>query len=267
MLRLSLRLKVAAVGVAGVISLLGASAAQAATVTLGSPLTNALPSRSIAISATVRQTALPGATLVAPFNGQIRSWKVINASGGWTLQVLHPSGGGFVSTASTHGETLEPGIVTFTARLPIRAGDSIGLASDSASSSLGNSDATPGAAIDLYVPPLTDNAAPRSASTSRSRELGFNATIVSNCIVPKVKGKTLKKANEQIARCRLQGQGAEEERQAGDQTEAACRHRSPSGDSRLPDARILSVRHGLGGGENYPPSCGGSSPRPLPARH
>ncbi len=79
-LPLSIRLKVAAVGVAGALSLLGASAAQAATVTLGSPLTNALPSSPIAISATVQQTALPGATLVAPFNGQITSWKVIDAS-------------------------------------------------------------------------------------------------------------------------------------------------------------------------------------------
>ncbi|HEY6637822.1 MAG TPA: PASTA domain-containing protein [Solirubrobacterales bacterium] len=198
MLRFSIRLKVAAAGVAGAASLFGASTAQAATVTLGSPLTNALPSDQIAISATVRQAALPGATLVAPFNGQIRSWNVMSASGGWTLQVLHPSGGGFVSTASTHGETFEPGIVTFPARLPIRAGDSIGLASDSASSTIGNSDATPGATIDLYAPPLTDNAAPRSASTSRSRELGFNATIVSNCIVPKVKGKTVKKATKKL---------------------------------------------------------------------
>jgi PASTA domain len=197
-LRFPIRLKVAAAGVAGAVSLFGGSTAQAATVTLGSPLTNALPSSSIAISATVRQAALPGTTLVAPFNGQIRGWRVINASGGWTLQVLHPSGGGFVSTASTHGETLEPGIVTFTARLPIRAGDTVGLASDSASSTLGNSDATPGATIDLYVPPLTDNAAPRSASTSRSRELGFNATIVSNCIVPRVKGKTVKKATKKL---------------------------------------------------------------------
>jgi PASTA domain len=197
-LRSSPRMKVAAVGVAGILSLLGASAAQAATVTLGSPLTNALPSTTITFSATVRQTRLPGATLVAPFNGQIQSWKVINASGGWTLQVLHPSGGGLVSTASTHGETLGPGIVTFTARLPIRAGDSIGLASDSASSALGNSDATPGAAIDLYVPPLTDNTAPRTATTSRPREVGFNATIVSNCIVPSVKGKTLRKARRKL---------------------------------------------------------------------
>jgi PASTA domain len=205
-LRLSSRLKVAAVGVAASVSLFvfGASAAQAATVTLGSPLTNALPSRPIAISATVRQTALPGATLVAPFNGQITSWKVINASGGWTLQVLHPSGGGFVSTGSTHSGTLGPGIVTLTANLPIRAGDGIGLASDSAGSTLGNSDATPGAAFGAFVPPLTDNTAPRSSSTGDTRELGFNATIVSNCIVPKVKGKTLKKATKKLraAGCR-----------------------------------------------------------------
>jgi hypothetical protein len=195
---LSIRLKVAAVGVAVALSLLGASAAQAATVTLGSPLTNALPRRTIAIAATVRQTALPGATLVAPFNGQIRSWKVINASGGWRLQVLHPSGGGFVSTVSTHGETLGPGILTFPAGLPINAGDSIGLASDSASSTLGTSDATPGAAFDAYIPPLTDNTPPRTTSTSDTRELGFNATLVSNCVVPKVKGKTVKKATNKL---------------------------------------------------------------------
>ena len=198
MLPVSIRLKVAAVGVAVALSLLGASAAQAATVTLGSPLTNALPSTPIAISATVRQTALPGATLVAPFDGQVTSWKVINASGGWTLQVLHRSGGGFVSTGSTHGETLGSGIGTFTARLPIKMGDSIGLASDSDSSNLGTSDATPGAAFEAYIPPLTENTAPRSSSTSDTRELGFNATVVSNCVVPKVKGKTVKKATKML---------------------------------------------------------------------
>ena len=48
------------------------------------------------------------------------------------------------------------------------------------------------------MPPLTDNTAPRTASTSRARELGFNATVVSNCIVPKVKGKTLKKATNKL---------------------------------------------------------------------
>jgi hypothetical protein len=196
---LSSRLKVAAaVGVAGSVSLFSASAAQATTITLGSPLTNALPSRSIAISATVRQAALPGAALVAPFDGQIRSWQVINASGGWTLQVLHPSGGGFVSTGSTHSGTLGLGIVTFIARLPISAGDSIGLASDSASSTLGTSGVTPGAVFAAYVPPLTDNTAPRSASTGDTRELGFNASVVSNCIVPKVKGKTVKKATNKL---------------------------------------------------------------------
>jgi PASTA domain len=197
-LRLSIGLRVAAVGAAGAVALFGASAAQAATVTLGSPLTHALPSRPIAISATVRQTALPGATLVAPFDGQISSWMVINASGGWTLQVLHPSGGGFVSTGSTHGGALGPGIVTFTARLPISAGDSLGLASDSAGSTLGTSDASPGAAFVAYIPPLTDNAAPRSSSTGATRELGFNATIVSNCIVPRIKGKTVKKATKKL---------------------------------------------------------------------
>jgi PASTA domain len=197
-LRSSIRMRVAAVGVAGAASLSGASGAQAATVTLGSPLTNTLPSQTIAVSATVRQTALPRATLAAPFNGQIRSWRIINAAGGWTLQVLHPSGVGFVSTASTRGETFEPGIVTFTAKLPIRVGDSIGLASDSASSTIGTSATTPGAAFDAYIPPLTDNTAPRSASTSGARELGFNATVVSNCVVPKVKGKTVKKATRKL---------------------------------------------------------------------
>jgi len=198
MVPLPIRLNVATLGVAGALSLLDAYPAQAASITLGSPLTDALPSRTIAISATVRQTALPGATLVAPFNGQIASWNVINASGSWTLQVLHPSGGGFVSTGSTHGQALGPGVVTRPARLRIQAGDSIGLASDSASSTLGTSDTTPGAAFDAYIPPLTDNSAPRTASTSGTRELGFNATVVSNCIVPKVRGRTVKRATKML---------------------------------------------------------------------
>src|SRR5262245_32026057 len=199
MLSLSIRLKVAAAAaLAAVLALFGSSAAQGAIVTLGSPLTNTVPTTAITFSATVRQSALPSATLVAPINGQITSWKVINASGGWTLQVLHPSDSGFVSTTSTHSGTLAPGIVSFPAKLPIRAGDSIGLASDSASSTLGNSDATPGADFAAYVPPLTDNSAPRTESARDARELGFNATIVSNCIVPKVNGKTAKKAKRKL---------------------------------------------------------------------
>jgi PASTA domain len=198
MLRFSTRVKAAVVVVAGAVLFSGTSTTKAATVTLGSPLINPLASRPIAISATVRQTALPGATLVAPFNGQIESWRLINASGGWALQVLHPSGGGFVSTGSAHSGTLGSGIATFTSGLPINAGDSIGLASDSGSSALGTNDATPGAAFNAYVPPLTDDTAPRTPSTSAARELGFNATIVSNCIVPKVTGKTVKKAARKL---------------------------------------------------------------------
>jgi PASTA domain-containing protein len=197
-LHVSIRLKIAAVWAAGAVSLVGASPAPAATVTLGSPLTNPLPSRTIGVSATVRQTALPGATLVAPFNGQITGWKVINASGAWTLQVLHPSGGGVVSTGSTRGGTLGPGITTFPASLPIRAGDSIGLATGSPSSTLGTSDTTPGAAFAAYIPALTDNGAPRSPSNGGDRELGFNATVISNCIVPNVKGKRVKKAAKML---------------------------------------------------------------------
>src|SRR5262245_16516664 len=195
---MSLRHQVAAVGAAGAVSLLGASTAQGATVTLGSPLTNSLLSSPIAVSATVRQAELPGAQLLAPFDGQIKSWRVINASGGWTLQVLHLGVGGFVSTASAHSGTLGPGIVTFTTNLSISTGDSIGLASDSPSSTLGTNAATPGAVFRAYEPPLTDNAAPRNATSSGTRELGFNATVVSNCIVPAVKRKTVRKATKKL---------------------------------------------------------------------
>ena len=198
MLRSSIRVKVAAGGAVGALTLFGASSAHGASVTLGSPLTNPLPSRPIAVSATVRQAALPGASLVAPFDGQIKSWSAINASGGWTLQVLHPSVGGFVSTASVHAGPLGSGIVTFSATLPIAAGDRIGLASDSPSATLGTGDSTPGAVFNAYVPPLTDNAAPRNSNVTGARELGFNATVVSNCIVPRVKGKTVKKATKKL---------------------------------------------------------------------
>ncbi|HKH22323.1 MAG TPA: PASTA domain-containing protein [Solirubrobacterales bacterium] len=201
-----MRTKIVTAAVAGALSLVAAPAAQGATATLGSPLTNPLSPQAINTLATVRQTALPGATLTSPFNGVITSWRLAGASGGWSLQVIHPAGNGlFTSTGSVHSGTLTgTGTVEFAANLPISAGDGIGLRPDSSTDRLGVGSPSPTVAFDAWRPPLTDGGPARPPNETGDLELGFNATAISNCVVPKVKGKTLKKAKRKLlaAGCR-----------------------------------------------------------------
>jgi hypothetical protein len=160
-------------------------------VTLGSPLTNpALTPTPIGSVSTLSQTALPGTTLVAPFNGTIVSWKVIGASGGpYKLRVVRPVGGGLFTGAgtATSGAITGTGVLTFSANLPIRAGDMIGLDPTADGDTIGFHPAAPGATFRFWTPVLADGGAGRAPTVPTSAgELGFNATIDSNCIVPSV---------------------------------------------------------------------------------
>jgi PASTA domain-containing protein len=182
------------------VPLLAVGGAQAETITLGSSLTKSMSPSTLATSATLQQTNLPGATLVSPFDGQITSWRITGATGGpWILQVLHPAGGGlYSSTGSSPGTITGTGLLTFTASLPVKAGDSIGI-QGKGGDSIGTSSTTSGALFDRWSPPLSDGGAPRAPTvTGATFELGFNTTVVSNCIVPKVKGKSLKKAKSKL---------------------------------------------------------------------
>jgi hypothetical protein len=187
----------------------GAASAEAKSVTLGSSLpASMLPGvLEIDSSFTLVQSALPGATLTAPFDGTITSWKVRGASGGpFKLQVVRPLGGNLFTGAGTavSGPITGPGVLTFKAKLPIEAGDSIGF-SGAAGDKLGGL-ATPGSTIAGWNPALVDGAPGRSPFDPLGpAEIGFNATVESNCIVPKLKGKKLGAAKKALkkAGCKL----------------------------------------------------------------
>jgi hypothetical protein len=113
---------------------LSVSAAEAATVTVGSPMTAYPCCGTIGnngTSMTVANVALPepGANVTSPVSGTITSWRAITAGmGPYAIRVLRPAGGGAYTGAGTSiGNVDSSGDHTFAANLPIQAGDLLGL--------------------------------------------------------------------------------------------------------------------------------------------
>jgi hypothetical protein len=109
------------------------SGAQAATVTVGSPLVAVFGGQfSSAPSGTWVNSALPesGASVASPVSGTIVRWRLAgnHNDGPFKLRVLRPGAGGVFTGAGT-SEQVTPlaGLQTFTTSLPIQAGDVIGL--------------------------------------------------------------------------------------------------------------------------------------------
>jgi hypothetical protein len=181
-------------GLAGCLALIGPSAAPANTVTIGSPLTAALPPSPFNLQVTAVNTALPepGALVAAPANGTIVSWKVIGASGGpLKLRVVHPVAGGLFTGAgkASSGPITGTGVLTFSANLPIKQGDLIGVDPTNNSDTVGAADGLAGSFGLLFFPPLADGAPGVAPVLSAPGEIGLNAQVLLNCVVPKLKGK------------------------------------------------------------------------------
>ena len=180
--------------------LLTASATEATTVTVGSPGPASTVSALLGgpTAATIVNTAIPGATVTAPGNGVITSWRIANATGGpFSIQVVHPSAGAFTSTGTASGGVAtSSGTVTFAANLPIAKGDYIGLLNTNPSDHIGAA-ATPGSSFIFFSPAL--GATPRTPDGSGPGEIGFNADVLLNCVVPKLKGKKVGAARKALA--------------------------------------------------------------------
>jgi hypothetical protein len=109
-------------------------AAEAATVTVGTPMT-AYPNSGYAgnngTSVTVANFALPepGANVTSPVTGTIISWRAMTTgTGPYAIRVLRPAGGDSYTGAGTSTANVDSGgDHTFTANLPIQAGDLLGL--------------------------------------------------------------------------------------------------------------------------------------------
>src|SRR5215211_4412201 len=121
-----------AVGLLGALILLAAPAS-AAAVTIGSDLAtdanagggcNTQPCTLVAFTIPGRQTA-------SPIDGVVTSWRIRDAAGGGTLslRVVRPAGGNtFIGAGTSAPEAILPSILqTFSTRLPIRAGDFVGM--------------------------------------------------------------------------------------------------------------------------------------------
>lgn len=135
---------------------------------------------------TAAQTALPGRQVTSPIDGVIVRWRVGDGTGSMSLRVLRSAAGGtFTGVARSDAATppvgpsdvgQPPTISTFPTRIPIRAGDFIGLDLATADSAVGQRTAG-GANIVAFVPALADNETRAPDATLSDIEGLLNADV------------------------------------------------------------------------------------------
>src|SRR3954463_245699 len=126
----------------GIWAVLGAANAQAAVVTVGSPLSAPFPFSGAFGQVTVTNLILPepGANVTSPVTGTITSWRLTGASGGpFRLRVLTPGGGTTFTGAGTSDPQTPSSTATesFLTSPRISGGKQMGLALSAPSASIG----------------------------------------------------------------------------------------------------------------------------------
>jgi hypothetical protein len=189
------------IGCAAVIAAAGMFAttgAEAATLTVGSPLTATFDD-DFGGPVTDVNVALPeaGAMVASPLNGTIVSWRaIVGSPGGLGLRVIEPAAGGaYRGGGATAATATAGGTQTFSANLPIKAGDLIGL--DIGGGTVLSSPTIPGAIVKQWQPPLGDGESV-PPDTFTNTELGYNADV-RYCLVPKLKGMKLGPARQALS--------------------------------------------------------------------
>lgn len=163
---------------AAVFALGTATAAEAAPITVGSPLTGIFTPTHFNTTGTVAISGLPepGAVVASPVNGTVIAWHVIDAQGGpFKLRIVRPSGGVFIGAGTSAPATpTSLAIQTFPTSLPIHAGDLIGIDNFQKEDQIGVLEAK-GASFIAWVPPLPEGGT--SPSEAGPLEVGFNAVV------------------------------------------------------------------------------------------
>jgi hypothetical protein len=164
------------------VGLLGvASAAQGATVTVGSLHTDVVESTTAGSTGTLT-FANPvvglGGVATSPVDGTIVRWHVTGATGGpFTLRVLRPAPGGYTAVGTSAGAVPSSlGTQTFPASLPIRAGDLIGLNTTNKTDQVGAALA-PGSLVAAWQPALPEGTTLGPTVTASGAEVTFNAEV------------------------------------------------------------------------------------------
>jgi IPT/TIG domain/PASTA domain len=166
---------------ASALALFAATAAQATTVTVGSVLPPGAAPKPFESVQTFFNTALPekGANLVSPVNGAIVRWRVQEAKGGpFRLRVLRPNGSGAYTAVGTSGPATPTGtgLQTFSANIPIKAGDLIGVDPTNASDEIGVSEVA-GASFGFIFPPPFDGATVAPSGSKSGQEVALSAEV------------------------------------------------------------------------------------------
>ena len=190
-------------GAAACVALLSAHSASATTVTVGSPFTATLAPTTFSGTQTVTIASLsePGAIVAAPANGTITSWSVVGATGGpLRLRIVHPLGGGQYTGGGTSaaGTITSTGQLAFATTLPIKQGDLIGVDPTAPTDTIGYSP-TSGTYM-AFSAQLVNGGPGAVPSFTAPGEIGLNAKVLLNCIVPKLKGKKVKAAKKALAK-------------------------------------------------------------------
>jgi hypothetical protein len=166
---------------------LWSSGAQAAIVTVGPPLEEAIPLKGGfgGSPILVANSSLPaGLNATSPVSGRVIRWRVNQTMGGpFRLRVLRPGGGDVVYATvgtSERENSLSLSMQTFPTSIPIQAGDTIGLeatepAGDSAGflSYLGE----PEAAFTYWSPPPPDGVPTKGEFPDTEEAFAFNADV------------------------------------------------------------------------------------------
>jgi hypothetical protein len=174
------RLWLLAIAATGALAL-AAPAAQASTITVGSVLPPGSTATEFGQVQTLFNTALPekGANLASPVSGTIVRWRMQDASGGpFFLRVLRPNGSGAYTAVGTSNPATPSGtgLQTFTANLPVHAGDLIGVDPSSATDKVGVAEAA-GASYGFVFPPPFDNATVAPSGTIAGKEILVSAEV------------------------------------------------------------------------------------------
>jgi hypothetical protein len=161
------------------------ASAQAAPVTVGSPLTSA-PVGSFGGTATEANVALgdPGARVTSPVTGTIVGYRVdVENDGRFAIRVIRPAAGGAYTGAGASDpvQLNGNGLRALSANLPIRAGDLIGLDLVDESSGVGQAEVTGSMVYEWgNLGFLANGATAPPNNTYEDFELLFNADVVAS---------------------------------------------------------------------------------------
>ena len=171
------RLTFAVVALASAWALLTAAGAGATTITVGSVLPPGSTPEEFKEASTWFNTALPekGANLTSPVNGLLVRWRVQGAVGGpFTLRVLRPNGSGAYTAvgSSAPATPTSEGVQTFSASIPVKAGDLIGVDPTNPTDKIGVATVNGAGFASLFPSPLEGaTVAPRPVTSGKEIEL------------------------------------------------------------------------------------------------